>query len=162
MTQRGFTLIEMLVYIAVLLTSTAALLIMLFSLDDLFLQYRANQILHANATTIMQRLTYDMRHAESAVGSVWASHPGRLELQRGATTTVYQMDGDELVVSVNGRQQGTLTDAAVSVPSAIYYHYDNGATELVRARLELMVEYEGFSKTRVFRTAAVMNGTYGD
>jgi len=162
MMQSGFTLIEVLIYIAILLITTVALLTLLFSLDDLFLNYRANQLLHTNATTVLQRMTYDIRHAESVIGSTFASNPGTLSLQRGATTTSYVIAGDDLMVSVNGASQGLLTGQAISVPSVLYYHYDNGRTELVRVRLVLEVRLNDFIKRKVFRTAAIMNGTYDE
>lgn len=160
--QNGFSLIEILVYIAILVIVSGGALTMLFSLTDQINTGRAERIVRSSAEVTLERMLGDIRAADTidTFYSTLETSPGALTLLDGATTTDYAVVGGVIEVTEDGSVVGPLTDDRVTVDSLIFYHYDNTFTEMVRTVLTLSATVGDATVTRTFEAAAVLRGSY--
>lgn len=157
----GFTLIEMLVYVALLILISTAAVASLISMTGSFQQQKAEQLVTRNATLVLERLLSDVRTATNVdlPGSTLEVSPGELSLIHGATTTEYMLVGDELHVVTNGIAS-PLTDSAISVNSLQFFQYDNARTEFLRVAVTFSATAGPITHTQTFNVGAVLRGSY--
>jgi prepilin-type N-terminal cleavage/methylation domain-containing protein len=162
LSQSGFTLIEMLVYIAILTIVSGGALTLLFSLTDQINAGRAQRLVSSSAQTALERILTEVRSADSVDGltSTLEVSPGVLVLERGASTTAVALSAGTVLLSSDSIVQGPLTSGDVSVDELRFYHYDNTNTEMVRVRLTLSATVGDTSITRTFNAAGVLRGSY--
>lgn len=162
--QSGFSLVEVLVYLAILVTSMVAIVSLLFSLRQLLDVYRSDQLLTQSARAAMERILYEVRESDAIdtidPDLVLADSPGHLVLLRGATTTEFYIASSTLWVAVNDVMQGPLTKSDVEVSDLRFYSYDNSVTEAVRVQFTMTATAGNSSSTESFNGAAVIRGSY--
>jgi len=158
---RGFLLIEMLVYIAVLVVITLAVISTVLSLRGVFEKARANHLLMEAAENSLERMVFEIDAATSvdAAGSVFDVSPGTLALIGDAGTRSFYLDGGQLRVTENGADAGPLTPPAVSVGELVFTHYQNAHTEGVRVSLRLEVT-EPVTLTKTFHVMTLLRNSY--
>ena len=136
----GFTLVEMLVYLAIFMIVSVASVGFMLSLNNLIGQYRVEKVLYRSGTNIMEQVLLAIRQAEAAdLLNTIEDDPtaGRLTLENAATTTSFTFDGSVLSMSINGVDLGDVTASSVTVESFTVYHYPLSVGEFVRVRLVL-------------------------
>lgn len=153
----GFTLVEMIFYIALLTLVTTASVLLLFSLEDMFAKYRAEQLVYRSATTALERMLFDIRNAESVVTS--NSPFPSLSLTKESNTTQYVVGSGGILLRENGVNTGLLTDDDVSVTSLNFFGYSD-TTELVRVEMTLSATVGQSTVERTFNAGAVLRGSY--
>lgn len=160
-TSRGFTLVEMLVYVSLLVVISTAAVGSLISMSDSFQQQKARQLVTRNATVIIERLLTDIRSAGDVdqLNSVFINNPGVLTLLHSTTTTEYAVSSGVLEVSVDGASSA-VSDSSVSIDTLRFYVYDNMATEFVRVELTLSATAGSVTHTQSFNAGAVLRGSY--
>lgn len=159
--KKGFTLVEMLVYIAVMVIVCAAAVTLLFSLGDRITQQRANQLVVRTAQTTIERIMLEVRNAEAVdAGSVLENNPGTLILDAGATTTQFAVSGGVVEVTVNGGTAEALTSSDVSIEELRFFAYDNTLTELVRVVLTVEATVGDATVSKTFNASGVLRGSY--
>lgn len=161
-TFRGFTLIEVLVYLAVTVTVAGAAVTTFLSLNDVLLRNRTERTLAHAANVTLERMVRDIRGASSidSAQSAFGTSPGMLTVSTGATTTQFSVSSGNIVVSVNGSELGPLTSDDVSVENLVFTRYLGTSTEMVRVALTLHAESDAASTTRTFYGGAVLRETY--
>lgn len=157
---RGFTLVEMIVYIAVLVLVGVASVSAILSLDDLFARYRAEQLVFRSAHTALERLLHDIREAETVV-SASSNADGSLSLSGPSGTVSYATSSDALHVSIDSVDQGALTDAGVTVTELRFYSY-SGVTEFARVEMTLQSSFGSVVVEETFNAGATLRGSYGN
>lgn len=157
----GFTLVEMLVYVSLLVVISTAAVASLISMSDSFQQQKARQLVTRNATVVIERLLSDIRSAGDVdqLNSTLESSPGELTLLRASTTTSYAVSSGVLEVSVNGASSA-VSDSAVTIDSLRFYVYDNTVTEMVRVEITLSATAGLVTHTQTFNAGAVLRGSY--
>lgn len=157
----GFTLIEMVIYIALLVVISTAAVTALVSLTETVVSYRASQLVMRNAAPLMERFQTDVRnaHAVDLLNSTLESTPGTLEVMQGATTTAYTLSGGVVEVTQGGSTVA-LTGSGVSVSELRFFAYDNLTTEMVRMQVTLSATVGSVTHTKTFNTATVLRGSY--
>jgi len=159
----GFTLVEMLVYVAILSIVLGAALTAIFSFSDHIGKSRANRLVTVAAETALERILTETRMANAVdvAGSNLGSSPGTLTLTRDdGTTMFFELSGGTLDVSENGVNQGPLTPGGVEVENLEFRRFDNSFTELIAIDITLTALSGGASSTRSFSAAAVLRGSY--
>lgn len=161
-TKKGFSLIEVLVYIAVTVLIAGACVTTYLSLDATLIRNRTERILAHSASVSLERMVRNIRGAESInnAGSTFGTSPGALELVSGTTTTKFSISGDNLVVAVNGGTPGPLTSEEVIVRDLVFTRFTGAVTDMIRVQLTLSANTKAASTTRTFYTSAVLRGTY--
>lgn len=159
---RGFTLIEVVIYIAVLLLATSAVVATFFSLRQVFERNRVERELADAATEILDRIGREARYATAIANtSTLGTSPGVLDLDQGATTTRFSVSGGDVVFRQNGVDIGSLDSAGVGVDSLIFTKYENvGTSTAVRTQLTLSVTTKFASTSKAFYTTSLLRGSY--
>src|SRR3989344_2630325 len=108
---KAFSLLEMLVYVALLSLITVAMVQALIPLSRSFATLRATQDIHAAAGTSLERLVRDVRASGSIdSASTFDVSPGNLVLISGATTTEFFLEESVLMLKQNGVLVGPLSN----------------------------------------------------
>ena len=159
---QGFSLIEIMVYLSVLVLVAGALVTTFLSLDTVLVRNKTDRALTESARVSLERLVRDTRAAQAVnTGlSVFDDPSGALALTQGATTTRFYVTGESLMLSVNGVELGPLTSSAVVVQSFVVTRYVASTTEMVRTALTLSASSKAASSTRTYYSSAVLRGTY--
>lgn len=158
--KKGFTLVEVLVYLAILLVASSAAVSVLLSLRFVLERNRVERALADTATSLLERLVREVRDAErvSTIGS------GLLELTRSPTTTrFYQSGGDVIVKTEVGGvtvSEYALDSAHTEISNLTFASYTVGTTTMVRAVFAATITGVYASTTENFSTAAVLRGSY--
>lgn len=163
-TARGFTLIEILVYLAVFVLIATALVVTFLSFNTTFVRNQTERALTQEARLALDTISLSIRDAGmlNTAQSILNTSPGVLELKSGATTTRFYKSSSSgaLVYAINGSEVGPLTSDAVTVKRLTFHHFVGSTTDLVRVELTLHAENKAASSTRTFYTSAIMRGTY--
>ena len=160
--KRGFSLIEMLVYIAVLVSVTLAGVLTYLSLSTNLVRYETERAMSHAAQVSLERMVRDIREATSIdLGlSTLGTSPGVLTLVSGATTTKFSLSSGNVLLTRNGVDIGPLTNDNVTVNQLLFRRYSGTSTELIRIALTLSASNKAASTTQTFYSSAVLRGTY--
>lgn len=159
----GFTLVEMLVYLAIFMILSVGAVAFLFSLKDLVGQYRLETMLYRSGTSVLEQVLLAVRQADQVdLLNTTEDDPanGRLTVENAATTTSFTFAAGELELAVNGEDLGSLTLDTVTVDSFTVHHYPlAGDREFVRVQLVLTGTINGTqSKSITLYGGAVVRG----
>lgn len=161
--QAGFTMVEMLVYLAIFLVTATASVTFMFSLDNFIDQYRLETMLYRSGTSIMEHVQLAIRQADQVdTFNTVEDNPsaGKLTVANVSTTTSFTLNGGALEMSINGTEYGDLTSNDVTVDSFTVYHYPQAVGEFVRVRLHLTGTLDGsVSKSVILYGGAVVRGS---
>ena len=159
---RGFTLVETLVYLAVTVLVSGALVTTFLSLTTVIARSAIERALTRDADISLELMLRAIREASTVnTGlSTLGTSPGVLALTDGATTTRFYLSSSRLTKSVNGTDVGPLTSSGVSIQNFTVNRYVGGTTEMVRISLTLHAENKVASSTRTFNIGATLRGSY--
>lgn len=157
---QGFSLIELVVYMGILVLVSAGSVTLLLSLQNQVYRYQANQALTRNATSVLERVMFDIRASDTISGGTFGSNPGALTILNGATSTAYTVSGGNLYVSVNGGTSAPLTGDPVSAASVVFDQFSNGVSKAVRIKVTLQTTVRGVSVSETFTDTAVLLSSY--
>jgi type II secretory pathway pseudopilin PulG len=159
---RGFSLIEVLVYIAVTVFISTAGVLTYLSLNTVLLRQETERSVNHAALVALEKISRDIRGAttvDTAQSSLGTS-PSTLVLDAGTSTTGFAVSGGVLVYTRNGVEVGPLTGTDVTIEDFTVNRYTGTSTELVRVSLTLSAENKAASTTRTYYTSAVLRGSY--
>ena len=154
----GFSLIESLIYIAILSTMAAIVVSTLLITARSYNGLKKSRNINNSAITSLERMTRDIKSANDIVitESAFDIHPGRLTVQSSATSTEFYLDNGALKVKENSIDTGSLTHTGVLVDSLIFKMFDNGISKAVRIEMDVSIEDRGVIKTKKFYSTAVL------
>jgi len=158
----GFTLIEVLIYISILVLVSVAGVTTLISFSDILADQKTNRLLTQTAHTALERMVREVRNAESVdvLGSTLEDRNGVLELDTPNGAVLFSESGGALELAVGSDPAVTLVDGDVTVDGLWFYHYPNSETELVRIKLSVTATTGERSKSAEFYAGAVLRGSY--
>lgn len=163
----GFTLIEMLVYIAIVTVISVLVVGVLVSLSKSYAQLKITQSINESATSALNRMLLEIRQAYDVdtVASTFNVHPGQLTLDTmdtlGNNTEVsFLVSAGQIRVLENGVDAGVLTRSDVQLTSLIFEHLVSGESEAIRIWMVIEGSIGKVTKEEVFSTAAVLRGSY--
>jgi Tfp pilus assembly protein PilW len=160
-TTQGVTLVEGLVYFAVLIVLLAALVTMLISMVKTWSAYAGARNLTTSASIALERIAREVRTAQGfdPLESTFNAHPGRLTLT-GATTTEFYLDGVTLRIRENSIDAGALTLPGITVENLVFRALDSTISQGVRVELTLSSLVGTTTKSEVFSTFAILRNSY--
>lgn len=125
---RGISAIELIVYITLFAVLSVAVLNALIVTMRSFSETRSNHDLLNGGLYSMERMTREIRNAESVdiLGSTFASNPGVLALTTrdivgNPKTVIFSRSGTSLIITENGVVTGTLTGQNVDLTNLMFY-----------------------------------------
>ncbi len=141
--RKGFSLVEMVVYIALLVVLLIIVVQVVFSVTRNNRIMRSARNIEVSAVEALERLNREIRNADSidTTSSVLGSSPGVLSLDSvadGVASSVeFYLAGGRIRVRENGSEAGALTLASTTVTSLIFNRFSASSTEGVRITLTL-------------------------
>lgn len=159
--KKGFTLVEMLVYIAILVSVATGAITFLISLDDLIDNYTVETALYRSGANVMEHVLVGLREANQldSVNTVSLnSLTGALSLNNDGVNTRFVKVGDELQLTKAGVSQVNMLEGDVIVTGFTIYEYDTGAGTLIRVHLELTGTVESITKDINLYGGAIIRG----
>jgi prepilin-type N-terminal cleavage/methylation domain-containing protein len=143
--EQGFSLVELIVYIAILAIVVSALTLTAVSLLRSFAYARASGDVAEAATVALERLTREIRFAHTVqIGtSVLGTHPGTLGLETtdlvgNPATLLATLNSGRIMLAMNGGTPAPLTRASVTVTNLVFTHMPG--TEKHGVRIDLTIE----------------------
>lgn len=158
----GYTLMEAVVYVAILAVFSVIAVNAIIIILGSFRHVRAERTVNTAATVAFERMVRDTRTAESitTLQSTFDTNPGRLTLVNPDTsTTEFYIEGSALKVKENGAYAGTLTASTTAVDSLVFRFINHGTVQGVRMELALH-DTRDPGAMRQFADTAVLRGTY--
>jgi type II secretory pathway pseudopilin PulG len=158
----GFTLIETLVYMAVLVIVVGALVTTFLSFNTVLVRNATERVLTKEAQASFEYIVQAIRQSDSVnTGmSTFNTSPGTLALTEGATSTRFYVASGVLMFEQNGVAVGPLTSDAATLESLVFNHQTGSTSELVRVEMTLSSHNTSASTTRTFNSGAVLRGSY--
>lgn len=166
MKQKGFTLLEALIYTALLALVGTAAILAVFSSFKTVGQIKIDRLLAAAGESALERLSREVRGASSinAAQSIFDVHPGALSLNttndNGDPATIsFTVAGGELVVVDTDGSSYPLLSANASSTLLIFRQISASSSAGVKIEMSLIDER---APTRVvnFNNSVVMRGSY--
>ncbi len=159
---RGFSLIEIIVYLALLVLLTAVGISSILSFTDTFTRYRAEKQLTLQVRSALERMVADVRNATAVdvVTSSLGTSPGTLELLAVGTSQTYTLTDGAITVAIDGGTASGLTGEGITIDSLTFYHYPSVTTELVRVAVTASATAGDTTVTETYYTSAVLRGSY--
>lgn len=157
----GFTLIEVMVYLFILIIVSTASVGLLLSLDDFIYQYKIETALYRSSTNVLEPIMVALREGDTLnVGSSVFNDPltGKLVVQNGGVTTEFALVSGALELTVDGDNKGNLLSDGVTASGFTVYSYSTGSGTFVRVRLDLDATVNGISKSISLYDGAVIRG----
>ena len=141
----GFSLIEMLVYVAILAFMLAVIIEVVLSVARSERVMRAVRSIENSAIVSLERISRELREAESVNEnlSAFGAHPGILVLEKegdsgNSVTTEFYLSNGRLMLRENGVEAGALTEAEARVTDLKFYYFS--ATTSAGVRTEITIE----------------------
>jgi prepilin-type N-terminal cleavage/methylation domain-containing protein len=159
---KGFSLIEVLVYMAVLTVIAFALVTTFLSFDTTLVRNRTERIVAEEARVALDTMTQSIRNATgvNVALSTIGSSPGALALDVDGDVALFYVLNGVLMYALNGEDVSPLTSDAVTIEDITFNHFVGSSTDLVRITLTLFSETKAASTTRTFYSSGVVRNTY--
>lgn len=165
--KKGFSLIEMTIYAAILSVLAIVTINATFSTIGSFAEFRVARDLNSSAASLLERMTREIRvaHGIDATQSTFDANPGRLTLltkdSGGAdTTTEFYVENDMLKIKEGGVAMGTLTSSSATVTNFVIRSLSNPKSSAIKTELGLTATRSGVSKSGNFYSTILLRGSY--
>ena len=159
--QKGFTLIETLIYVACFTLILVALTDITLSVNKIYAHVRTLNTLQTSAITSLQNISRDVKVA-SQIQSI-STNPAHFVLtakdaQENVLTQEYYLENGVLYVKKNNSQVVALTDSSVQVSDFEAYPVLAGSSTALTTKLSLQVFNSGATTTENFQLTDLMMG----
>ncbi len=162
--QKGFSLVEMMVYIAILSIVFSALVTSANSMVKTFGKLKASEEVAHTGTVVLERLTRELRRASSVdyFTSSLSTDPGILTLNTrdwsgNSTTATITLSGGRIMFTEGGTSS-PLSASGVTVTNLMFTHLSNTNTEGVLIEFTAKKTGGNATITKEFRTFTVLDG----
>lgn len=142
--EKGFTLIEILVYIAILVLMLGIIVQVVFSVARAERVMRSTRSIENSATLALERISREVREADSinTVSSLFGAHPGRLSVtgvdESGNPETIeFSLSNGRIALTINGALAGYLTEENANIVDLKFYFFSTGASAGIKTELTL-------------------------
>jgi len=158
---RGFSLLEMVVYVAILSAIAVIVVTIVLSFSASWNSLRISRDINASAMSSFERIGRDLRAAldVNTAGSVLNAHPGALTLSDTLQTEFF-LDGGVLRVRENSVDTGALTKESVTVTNLVFRFVTSGSHRGVRIEMTLEGVRGAITKTESFVTFIALRAPY--
>lgn len=141
--KKGFSLIEMVVYIAILVFMLVIVIEVVFSIARSSRTVRAVRNVETSAISALERMGRELRKADSinTASSTLSTSPGVLSLSGEESGVAYSaqfyLSGGRVMLRENGIETGALTHASSTVTSLVFSRFYATSTEGIRIQISI-------------------------
>lgn len=162
---QGFSLIEMIIYIAFFSILSLAAMQATLTVMKSFYAMRLTQNINQSATVALERMSREIRNAYDVddVASTFGSNPGRLTLRTedaaGANTTVefYVVNG-QLRIKEDGIDKGILLAKNVTVANLVFRSITTLNSRAIKIEITLRNTHAGDTREVILYDTIVLRG----
>jgi hypothetical protein len=165
--RRGFSLVEVIVYIAVLLMVFGLFTSIILSVNRSYARLAVVRSMDISAISSLERISRVIRSSSSVVTlqSTLGSTPGVLSLNQttsgGATVnTLFQVVDQNIQIKIDNIDQGTLLPAGVTVSKLVFNLIDSGKSQAISTELQLMVRVGSSTLNETYYSTEILRGSY--
>jgi type II secretory pathway pseudopilin PulG len=155
---RGYTLLEIVVYIAILAIIVVLSLGSILSTYNAFGRIKIERKLVTNGEVAMERLVREIRAATSTKpSSVFSVHPGNLVLNTGES---FALSDGILQIQEGAGPAQNLTSSDVSITKLIFYATSTAVSKMINIEITIEGGVGKLLRNKTFYGGAVMRGAY--
>ncbi len=160
--QKGFTLVEMLVYLAIFITLSVAGVTTMLHFSRVFTEYRVEKMLTQQITASLDTMVSDIRNAVlvDQIGSTFAVSNGTLGLSYVGYDVLYEVLGGVLVRSESGAASVALTHGPVTIDMFLVEYYPTTESELIRVTVAAHITQGAHTFSETYYVSSVLRGSY--
>ena len=163
----GYSMVEMLVYLALLTIITIAIVNAIVLMAQNYRNVKAYRSIESSAISAIGRMEREIRNATSVNGAqtTYNSSPGSLMLNTTdvngtAITLRFYLSNSKVMMDRNGSSLGQLTSSDSIVSSLIFRSISTTTTSAVKIELTIQSGSTTSYVTKNFYDTAIMRGTY--
>lgn len=139
--QQGFTLIELILYIAIVTIVVSAMIPFAWNVIGGGVKSTTEQEVFSNARLVSERIKYEIRNA-SAINSVAAS-----SISLGSPATVIDLSGDKIRIAPNGGAAVNLNSNDTTATALTFTNYTSGDNKTKNIQFSFTLQ-SNFGQTR--------------
>jgi type II secretory pathway pseudopilin PulG len=164
-TQKGYSLVEMVIYAALLTIISLVVVRTVLSFTQSYRRIAALRFAENSGISAMERMTREIRGATSVVSasSTLAASPGVLTLVAGSgsisTTTKFYTQSGTMKVDVNGAYSGPLSVSNASISSLTFTLISNSNTSAVKIDMSVQATSGPVTITKTYHSTVVLQGS---
>lgn len=158
----GFTLIEMLVYLSLLILISVVGVTTILSFNEVLSELRLKRMVTDTANVALERVVRESLSASSVNtgGSTLDGRFGVLALTTPDDPLIFSLSGGVLELIDGSNPPITLTDSEVTVTGFWVHHYLAGETEFIRVRIAVTASAGDMTVAETFYSGVVLRGSY--
>jgi type II secretory pathway pseudopilin PulG len=163
---KGFSIIELIVYLSVLIMLILVLFNSLISTTKSYSAIKSTRSINTSAVGVFNRVSNEIRSAKqvNTLPSVFLTSPGVLSVtkdtQSGEVTTVFSLNNGSLRVYVDGVDTGGLIKTNTQVTSLIFKHYTGVVSDAISIEMEIESTNGKSTRSEVFKGTYTLRGAY--
>ena len=165
--KRGFSLIEMLIYLSILGAIFTLFTNSLLAISRSYAVLKKLTALDSGAIASMERITREIREATSVdlTQSTLGSNPGVLVLNQvdsfGSTSKLkFSLTNQVLHIARDSTDQGVLLPSSITAPLLIFYSLDSGISKAVKIEMQLRDSEGGATRNQSYYSTVILRGSY--
>lgn len=163
--RRGFSLVEMLFYIALLTVLLIVVINFVLLMVTSYRNIRATQVIESSAVAAMDRMVGEIRNADSVDtgNSVFNNAAGVVVINTATTTPAkIKFDGSTTTLAVyeDNVYSGPLLSSDARIKSLTFRSISTSTSAAIRIELELESGTSSFYKSKKFYDTAILRGSY--
>lgn len=167
--RKGFTLLEVLIYLAILALITTGAVRLLLSSSFNLAEARSERKIISTGENVMENMLREIRLSSSVVAgsSVFASNPGTLALTTltspgsgTETTKVFAISGGRITKQVGGGAAEFVTPIEAVVTDLTFWRSVSAHSDLVRIKITIEAGQGRSKETATFYGSAVLRRGY--
>lgn len=162
--KKGYTLVEMVVYVAILSIITVVIANTLVSFSRSYRDLLALRIVDHSGIDAMERITRDTRSATTVdlANSTLGTSPGVLTLIKTtnsiSTTTKFYIQNGILKTDVNGTYSGPLTLSKASVTNLVFTKINSSVGSAVKVDMTIGATVGAVTKNKNYHSTIILKG----
>lgn len=165
--RRGFSLVETIIYIGLLILIIVAVVNMLIGMSKAYGFMRLSTHIQTSSIDSLDRVVREIRNAKSVdvANSTLGTSPGVLTLNStddagNAMTYQFYISGGVLRMKQNGIDQGPLTLPDVTVGNLVFRKMTTGVSQAVKIDMTLTAGSGSMTRTAKFYGTAILRDSY--
>ena len=159
----GYTLIEAIIYIAILAVLAVTFISLLFTMTRAYVNFRLTRDIVSSSSLALERMIGEIRRAEAV--NVSSALPDRLVLDTtdnggSATTMVFFLSSGVLMIKEGSGAAASTTSARVVVDNLVFRQTNTPESSAVKVEMTLSASRGEVTRTEKFYATAVLRGSY--
>jgi prepilin-type N-terminal cleavage/methylation domain-containing protein len=160
--KKGFSLVEMLIYISILTVFTVFVVSSLLSMTKAYKHVKSAKDLNHAALVSMERMTRAIQNASSvnATESSFDTYNGKLSVVSGTTTSTFMLTDGVLYGQTNFVTDGPLTLPSVTVNKLQFTSITASSSRAIKVQLGISSGSGDAAISEEFYSTVLMRGSY--